>query len=141
MSSSALCAPALLACVLLSAAGGPTAVPQPDTAQAAAAYLSLLQRYESGDYEGAAKIAMTLHPDAAHELGRLVIIEDMKGQIVQLKKLKVATPDAPTQNRLIQLRRERLRRLKLTLLMHTEAALRLTAPGPLGDQLTSRADG
>ena len=84
---------------------------------------------------------MTLNPDAAHELGRLVIIEDIKDQIVQLKKLKVATPDAPTENRLNQLRRERLRRLKLTLLMHTEAALRLTAPGPLGDQLTSRADG
>ena len=92
MSWSALCAPALLACVLLSAAGGRPAVAQPDTAQATAAYLSLLQRYESGDYEGAAKAALTLNPAAAHELGRLVIIEDIKSQIVQLKQLKAGPP-------------------------------------------------
>ena len=136
MSWSALCARGVLACVLLSLLAGPPAVAQPDTAQATAAYLSLLQRYESGDYEGAAKAALTLNPAAAHELGRLVIIEDIKDQIVQLKRLKVATPDAPTEHLLTQLRRERLRRLKLTLLVHTEAALRLAAPGPLGDQLT-----
>ena len=43
----------VLACVLLSLLAWPPAVAQPDTAQATAAYLSLLQRYESGDYEGA----------------------------------------------------------------------------------------
>ena len=134
MSWSALCAPALLACVLLSAAGGRPAGAQPETATAA--YLALLQRYESGDYEGAAKAALTWNPAAAHEVGRLVIIEDIKAQIVQLKRLKATTPDAPTENLLTQLRRERLRRLKLTLLVHTEAALRLAASGPLGDQLT-----
>lgn len=136
MSWSALCAPALLACVLLSAAGGQPAVAQPDTAQAGAAYLSLLQRYESGDYEGAAKAALTLNSGAAHELGRLVIIEDIKSQIVQLKRLKALSGDAPIETQLTKFRRERFRRLRLTVLVHTEAALRLEAPGPLGDQLT-----
>ncbi len=135
MSWSGSCARGLFACVLLSLLAGPPAIAQPGTPQATA-YLSLLQRYESGDYEGAAKTALTLNPAAAHELGRLVIIEDIKDQMVLLQRLKAATPEAPTGDRLNQLRRERLRRLKLSLLVHTEAALRVTAPGPLGDQLT-----
>jgi tetratricopeptide (TPR) repeat protein len=134
MSWSGLCARGLLGCLLLSSLAGPPAVAQPGTAQVTA-YLSLLQRYESGDYEGAAKTALTLNLAAARELGRLVIIEDIKDQMVLLQRLKAATPDAPTGDRLNQLRQERLRRLKLTLLVHTEAALRVTAPGPLGDQL------
>lgn len=136
MSWSARCAQALLACVLLSAARAQPAGAQPSTAQATAAYLSLLQRYESGDYEGAVRTALTLNPASARELGRLVVVEDIKSQIVLLKRSKAANPEAPTGNLLTQLRRERLRRLKLTLLLHTEAALRVTAPGPLGDQLS-----
>ncbi|MBK5297391.1 MAG: hypothetical protein JJE40_09545 [Vicinamibacteria bacterium] len=124
-----------LVCILTPALAGSPAVAQPGTAQVTA-YLALLQRYESGDYEGAARTALTMKPAAAHELGRLVIIEDIKDQMVLLQRLKAATPDVPIGSRLNQLRQERLRRLKLTLLVHTEAALRVTAQGPLGDQLT-----
>jgi len=137
MSWSALCARRVHACLLLSLLAGPPAVAQPDTAQATAAYLSLLQRYESGDYEIAARAALTLNPEAAHQLGQLVIIEDIKTQIVQLKRLKATSKQAaPTEHLLTQFRRERFRRLRLTVLVHTEAALRLAAPEPLGDQLT-----
>jgi hypothetical protein len=50
--------------------------------------------------------------------------------------LKAKTPEAPTGHLLSQFRRERLRRLRLTVLVHTEAALHLMALGPLGEQLT-----
>lgn len=129
------CARSVLAFVLLTSLGTRPAVAQPSTAQATAAYLSLLQRYESGDYAGAARTALTLNLASARELARLVIVEDIRSQIVLLKGSKAANPEAPTGNLLTQLRGERLRRLKLTLLLHTEAALRVTAPGPLGDQL------
>jgi tetratricopeptide (TPR) repeat protein len=128
-----------ISCVLLSLlTSALAAVPvnaQPQTRELGA-YLALLGRYESGDYEGAARAALTLDPAAAHELGQLVIIEDIKGQMVQLKRLKALSRDAPIGPQLTQFRRERFRRLRLTVLVHTEAALRLTAPRPLGDQLT-----
>lgn len=103
------------------------------------AYLALLGRYEAGDYAGAADAAARLDATTARTLGRLVL-EDVDRQMLQVRRLKAATDEAPTARLMAQLRRERIRRLKLTLLVHTEAALRVNDVTGLGRQLTL-ADG
>ena len=66
-----------------------------------------------------------------------MIIEDIKEQMVALLRTKASTRGAASiGHRTTQLRQERFRRLRLTALVHTEAALRLAAAEPLGDQLT-----
>ncbi len=89
------------------------------------AYLALLGRYEAGDYQGAADVAARLDVNTARRLARLVL-DDVDREMIQLKRLKAASTEAPTRGFLNQLRRERVRRLKLTLLVHTEAALRVS---------------
>lgn len=123
----------VLVCILTGALAVAPAAAQPGPAQVTA-YLSLLERYESGDYAGAANAVLTLDPDYARALARLVA-EDVEDEIVRLRRMKASVAEAPTRGFLNRLRRERIRRLKLALLLHTEAALRLTAARPLAGQL------
>lgn len=100
-------------------------------------YLALLGRYESGDYQGAADAAARLGVSTARAMARQVL-DDVDRQMVQLKRLKAASTEkqAPVQGFLNQLRRERVRRMKLTVLVHTEAALVVNDMRAFGAQLT-----
>lgn len=104
-----------------------------------ASYLALLGRYEVGDYAGAADTAARLNVHAAQKLAR-VVLDDIDQEMIVLRRLKAATPDAPASIALDDLRRERVRRLKLTLLVHTEAALRAADVKAFGAQLTLAGD-
>ena len=112
----------VVACVLIS-------VPVAAAAQYRTAdfdvYLGLLARYEAGDYQGAADAVVGLDVNTARTLARLVL-DDVDREMVLLRRLKAASPNAPTGSSLNALRRERVRRLKLTLLVHTEAAIRVS---------------
>jgi len=112
----------------------PAAPPSPEDSSGLAPYLALLRRYEAGDYRGAAGAALRLDIGTARRLARLVL-EDVDREMVHLKRLKAASPEAPARGVLNQLRRERVRRLKLTLLVHTEAALRASDARARGWQL------
>jgi hypothetical protein len=103
------------------------------------AYLALLGRYETGDYRGAAEAAARLDGNTARRLA-LLVLDDVDREMAVLRRLKAATSEAPTLAALNQLRRERVRRLKLTLLVHTEAALRVSDTGTFGVQLTLARD-
>lgn len=103
------------------------------------AYLALLGRYEAGDYAGAADAVLRLNDHAARKLGRLVL-DDVDQEMILLRRLKALTPEATSATALTQLRKERLRRLKLTLLVHTEAALRVSDAKAFGGQLTLARD-
>ena len=120
-------------CVLALAALPATAQP-PDAD--ADAYLALLGRYEAGDYQGAADAIARLNPYTARTQARLVL-DDVAFEMVLLRRLKAATRgDAPIGSALNDLRRERVRRLKLTLLVHTEAAVSVSDVKTFGEQLT-----
>jgi len=121
----------VVACVLILAPGGAPA--QHRTAELDA-YLALLGRYEALDYQGAADAAARLDVYTARTLARLVL-DDVAFEMVLLRRLKAAVREAPTGSSLSQLRRERVRRLKLTLLVHTEAALRVSNVKAFGGQL------
>ena len=119
-------------CVLALAALPATAQP-PDAD--VDAYLALLGRYEAGDYQGAAEAAARLDPYTARAQARL-ILDDVAFEMVNLWWSNALTRGlAPIGSSLNQLRRERVRRLKLTLLVHTEAALSVSDVKTFGEQL------
>ena len=120
----------VIACVLILVPG---AGAQYRTAESGP-YLALLGRYEAGDYQGAAGAVLRFDVYTARTLARLVL-DDVAFEMVQLRRLKAASRGAPIASSLNQLRRERLRRLKLTLLVHTEAALRVSDVKAFGGQL------
>ena len=123
-----------VACVLMWVPGAAT--PQQRTMEFGA-YLALLGRYEALDYQGAADAALRLDINTARTLARLVL-DDVDREMILLRRLKVKVREAPTESALNRLRRERVRRLKLTLLVHTEAALRVNEVdvNAFGRQLT-----
>ena len=112
----------------------PAAAPSQDPAADLDPYLALLGRYEAGDYPGAADAAVRLDVGTARRLARLAL-EDVDREMALLKRLKAASRESPTRGALNELRRERVRRLKLMLLVHTEAALRASDGRAFGGQL------
>jgi tetratricopeptide (TPR) repeat protein len=98
-------------------------------------YLALLGRYEAGDYQGAADLAARLDVDTARRLARLML-DEVDREMDLLKRLAAASTEASTRGLLNQLRRERVRRLTLSLLVHTEAAVRLSDVNAFAGQLT-----
>lgn len=92
------------------------------------AYMALLERYASGDVEGAAAGVLRLDPVQARDVVR-ALVEDIEVQISRLRQLSATTRDeAPVEARRNDLRRQRLRVLKLALLLHTDAAVRVRVP-------------
>ena len=92
------------------------------------AYLALLERYASGDVEGAATGAVRGDPVRTRDVVR-GLVDDIEVQLARLRQLSADTRDeAPVEARRNDLRRQRLRILKLSLLLHTDAALRVRVP-------------
>ena len=92
------------------------------------AYLTLLERYASGDVEGAVAGVLRVDPVQARDVVR-AIVDDIEGQLVRVRQLAADTRgEAPVEARRNDLRRQRLRVLKLSLLLHTEAATRVLQP-------------
>ena len=99
-------------------------------------FLTILSRYESGDIQGAADAAMRMDVATSRALARLVF-DDVDRSIVKVRRMKVMTKgDAPVRSLMNEIRRERIRLMRLTLLVHTEAALRVNDVKALGDQIT-----
>ena len=109
-------------------------VSQERTAEVSA-YLALLGRYEAGDYGGAADAAARLDVYTARRLARLML-DEVDREMDLLKRLAATSTEASTRGLLNQLRRERVRRLSLSLLVHTEAAVRLSDVNAFAGQLT-----
>jgi tetratricopeptide (TPR) repeat protein len=99
------------------------------------AFLALLGRYEAGDYPGAAAAAARMDVETARAVARQ-LIDDTDRDMVELRRLKAASKEAPTEGLENELKRERVRRMRLTLLVHTEAAVRAIDVKALGGQLT-----
>ena len=99
------------------------------------AFLALLGRYEAGDYPGAAAAVARMDVETARAVARQ-LIDDTDCEMVELRRLKAASREAPTEGLENELKRERVRRMRLTLLVHTEAALRASDMKALGGQLT-----
>jgi hypothetical protein len=92
------------------------------------AYLALLERYASGDVEGAAAGVLDADPVRTRDVVR-GIVEDIEVQLGRLRQLSADTRgEAPVEARRNDLRRQRLRVLKLSLLLHTDAAIRVRVP-------------
>jgi hypothetical protein len=92
------------------------------------AYLTLLERYASGDVEGAAAGVLDADPVRTRDVLR-GIVADIEVQLARLRQLSADTRgEAPVEARRNDLRRQRLRVLKLSLLLHTDAAIRVRVP-------------
>lgn len=88
------------------------------------AYVFLLERYASGDVEGAVRSVLRDDPRQTRDLIGS-IVGDLEAQMTNLRRLAAQTSGkAPVESRRNDLRRQRLRILKLSLLLHTEAAVR-----------------
>lgn len=106
-----------------------TPAPAQDLTEQKRAYQTLLERYASGDVEGAAAAINAADPRQTRVLARLVV-EDVEARMARLTRLSAETSSegAPIRAEFNKLRRERLRLLKLSLLLHTEGALRQLQP-------------
>jgi tetratricopeptide (TPR) repeat protein len=113
----------------------PRAPASPFRTQESEAFLALLGRYEAGDYPGAAAAASRMDVETARAVARQ-LIDDIDREMVELRRLKAASKEAPTESLQSELKRERVRRMRLTLLVHTEAALTASNMKALGGQLT-----
>ena len=92
------------------------------------AYLALLERYASGDVEGAVAGVLRVDPVQARDVVR-ALVEEIEVQLTRLRQLSATTRgEAPVEARRNGLRRQRLRILKLALLLHTDAAVRVRVP-------------
>lgn len=92
------------------------------------AYLALLERYASGDVEGAVTSVLRADPAQTRDVVR-ALVEDIEVQLARLRQLSANTRnEAPAAERRNDLRRQRLRVLKLSLLLHTDAAVRVRQP-------------
>jgi hypothetical protein len=117
---------ALLA--ILTGAPAARAAAAQDPAAGTGAYVALLERCARGDADGAARAILQLDFHQTRKLARRAV-EEVESEMAALRRLGRGTlVDPPTRGFLNQLRRKRLRRLKLALLLHTEAALRTAAP-------------
>lgn len=85
------------------------------------AYVALLERYATGDYKGAAGAALTLDFKTA-DMTQSEMLEGIESRIAALKDNATAT-GMPTRGERNRLRRQRVRRLKLSLMLHTEASV------------------
>ena len=102
----------------------PTVVFAQDLTSPKDAYLFLLERYAAGDVEGAVRGVLRDDPRQTRDLV-VFIVEDLEAQMTNLRRLSAQTSGkAPVESRRNALRRQRLRILKLSLLLHTEAAVR-----------------
>ena len=109
------------------AIGSSPATAQVPNETAVKAYLELLSRYEHGDYESVAREGHRLDAATARALA-VRAFDDIEIEMARPQNRDLATQD--------RLRVERLRRLTLTLLVHTEVAVRLNTPEPLLGQLS-----
>jgi hypothetical protein len=92
------------------------------------AYLALLERYASGDVEGAVAGVLRVDPVQARDVVR-GLIDDIEVQLARVRQLSAHTRnEAPVEARRNDLRRQRLRILTLSLILHTEAAIRVRVP-------------
>jgi tetratricopeptide (TPR) repeat protein len=92
------------------------------------AYLTLLERYAGGDVEGAVVGVLRANPVQTRDVVR-ALVDDIEVQLARLRQLTATTgAEAPIQVRRNELRRQRLRILKLSLLLHTDAAVRVRQP-------------
>ena len=92
------------------------------------AYLALLERYASGDAEGAVTGVLRADPVQTRDVVR-GLVDDIEIQLARLRQLSAnARNGAPVAARRNDLRRQRLRVLKLSLLLHTDAAVRVRQP-------------
>ncbi len=117
----------ILACALAAPAAA-----QPRTTDVDA-YLALLDRYARGDYDGASQAMLdidvrTADPVLSHALAA---IESKIPGASSGPSRGMPT----TQGELDRLRRQRVRLLRLALLVHTEAGIRASEPAAVGHQL------
>jgi hypothetical protein len=92
------------------------------------AYLALLERYASGDVEGAVMGVVRADPVQTRDVVR-GLVDDIEVQLARVRQLSADTRgEAPVESRRNGLRRQRLRILKLSLLLHTDAAVRVREP-------------
>ena len=108
------------AVVVLAALGNAHAASAQPAAGQEDAYRALLDRYGRGEFADAAQAAIALDLDSTRRIAR-DIVEQLEMDI------RVQARDGPSPE-LERLRGERLRRLRLMLLLHTEAAQRTAAP-------------
>jgi hypothetical protein len=92
------------------------------------AYLTLLERYAAGDVEGAVLDVLRADPVQTRDVVR-GLVDDIEVQLARVRQLSANTRgEAPVEARRNDLRRQRLRILKLALLLHTDAAVRVRVP-------------
>ena len=92
------------------------------------AYVALLERYAAGEVDEAARAMLAIEVKPAREIAELAVsnIEsDMRALARLDRNTNITIPREVFMN---NLRRKRLRTLKLALLVHTEAGLRTAAP-------------
>ena len=119
--------PVVASLLALLAIGSSPATAQVPNDTSVKAYLELLSRYEHGEHEAVAREASRLEVATARAL-TVRVFDD-----IEIEMARPQNRDPATQDRL---RAERLRLLTLTLLVHTEVAVRLNAPEPLLGQLS-----
>jgi tetratricopeptide (TPR) repeat protein len=91
-------------------------------------YLRLLDRYAAGDTAGAIDGVLRADPRQVREM-LASILDGLEAQLVSLRKLSASTKsEAPVAARRNAIRRRRLEILTLSLLVHTEAAVRVRVP-------------
>jgi len=119
-------------CALVSTPTGVTAAPQ-NHARDIDAYVALLERYAAGDYKGAAGAALALDFKTT-DITQSEVLEGIESRIAALKG-NSTTSGMPTRGERNRLRRLRVRLLKLSLLLHTEASVWAPEGKTLGQQV------
>ena len=119
-------------CTLISTVAGVTAAAQNRAAEMDA-YVALLERYAAGDYRGAAGAAIALDFKTT-DITQSRMLEGIESRMAALKGDSTAS-GMPTRGERNRLRRQRVRLLKLSLLVHTEASMWALEGKTLGQQV------